>query len=275
MQELRHKAGLTSDELAKKARLPRTDLSRLETGARKPDAGKVMMFLVALGVTEDDETWRTTLRLAREALERGWWDEPQFSGMSDRQKRCADVESAAVEIRHYHNSTMPWMLQTPEFTAAHDAVWRSDGAEIDPIQGVARMRRQAEVLRDGGPQITVLLEEQVIRRPLVDAAVMAAQLRHLVHTARTVERISIRVLPVDSAIGPHSVPLTPFDLHDYRDPGDGTAMMIATINDDLLIYDQSQIAPYARLFERLRDAAMSDADTAVCIEKHAAALAAT
>lgn len=273
MRDLR--GDVTHEQLAAKAKVPRSDLSRLENASRKPDVAKVMKLLDALGVAEESQRYRDIVRLAREANERGWWDEPDFAGMSERQKRCADVESAAVTIRHYHNSTMPWMLQSSEFVAARDAVWLSDGADIDPIQAVARLRRQAEVLRDGGPEITVLLEEQVIRRPLVDAAVMAEQLRHLVQVARSQKRISIRVLPVASAVGRHSVPLMPFDLHTYRDPGDGTAMMIATINDDLLIYDQEQIAPYVRLFDRLRDAAMSEQDTAAYIENHAAVLAAS
>lgn len=274
MRELRDDAHMTQEQLAAKAKVPRTDIPRLEKGDRRTDLDKILKLLDALGLHEDSEAYRTTVRLAREALEKGWWDEAKFAGMSARQKRCADVESAAVTIRHYHNSTMPWMLQTSEFTAARDAVWRSDGADLDPIQAVARLRRQEEVLRDGGPEITVLLEEQVIRRPLVDAAVMASQLRHLADVSRKLDRISIRVLPVDAKVGRHSVPLMPFDLHTYRDPGDGTAMMIATINDDLLLYDQAEIAPYVRLWERLRDAAMSDTDTAAYIEEQAAALAA-
>ncbi len=273
--EMRESLGMTHEQLATKARVPRTDVSRLENARRPPDVAKVMKMLDALGVPEDSQQWRDIVRLAREANERGWWDEAEFARMSERQKRCADVESAAVSIRHYHNSAMPWMLQTPEFVSARDEVWRADGVDLDPIQAVARLRRQAEVLRDGGPEITVLLEEQVIRRPLVDAAAMARQLRHLVEVSETMDRISIRVLRVDSKVGSHAVPLMPFDLHTYHDPGDGTAMMIATINDDLLIYDQEQIAPYARLFDRLRDAALSDADTAAYIEEHAAALAAS
>lgn len=270
LHELRLEAKMTHEQLAAKARVPRTDLSRLETGARRTDLDKVLKLLDALGVTEDSERYRTVVRLAREALEKGWWDEPRFAGMSARQKRCADVESAAVTIRHYHTCAMPWMLQTSEFVAARDAVWLSDGADLDPIQAVARMRRQEEVLRYGGPQITVLLEEQVIRRPLVDAAVMATQLRHLVEVASSMEHISIHVLPVDATVGRHSVPLMPFDLHNYHDPGDGTAMMVATVNDDLLIYDQEEIAPYVRLWDRLYDAAMSAEDTAEYIEEHAA-----
>ncbi len=272
MRELR--GDMTHERLAAAAKVPRSDLSRLELAKRKPDLAKVMKLLDALGVPEDSQQWRDILRLAREANEDGWWDGPEFSRMSDRQKRCADVESAAIAIRHYHSSTMPWMLQTPEFVAARDEVWRSDGADVDPIQAQGRLRRQAEVLREDGPEIAVVLEEQVIRRPLVEAAVMARQLRHLVEISRTVERISIRVLPIDAAVGRHSASLIPFDLHSYRDAGDGIAMMIATINDDLLIYDQDQIAPYVRLWDRLRDAAMSDADTAAHIEKHAACLAA-
>lgn len=273
--ELRRSTGMTSEQFARAAGrgMTRLDISRLENAARVPAVEKVMACLKAAGVDEDSETWRTLVRLAWDANEKGWWDAPEFAKVSDRQKRCANVESGTCTIRHYHNSLIPWMLQTPEYIAARDEVWREDGAELEPIHGEARLRRQAEVMREGGPQITVLLEEQVIRRPLVDAAVMARQLRHLVEVAQ-MDRVSIRMLTVDSTFGRHSVPLTPFDLLTYEDAEDGTAMMTSTVNDDVLIYDQKLIAPYVRLWERLRGAAMSDEDTAACIERAAARLAA-
>lgn len=275
MRELRDEAGMTQEQLAAKARVPRTDIPRLEKGDRRIGVDKILALLDALGYADDSDTYRTTVRLSREALERGWWEEAKFAGMSDRQKRCADVESGSRSIRLYRSSVMPWMLQTPEFVAAYDAAWRAEGTEVDPVQGAARLRRQAEVLRTDGPPIEVLLEEQVIRRPLVDAGVWAAQLRHLVQISRETDRIGIRVLPVECIIGHHSVPLIPFELHAFDDPDDGIAMLVTTHNDDLLVYDQQVVAHYVRLCNGLRDAAMSDADTAAFIEEHAARLAAS
>lgn len=274
IRDLRAAADMTHEQLAAKAKVPRTDISRIELGKRKPDVGKVMKLLEALGVAEGADSWRLAIRLAMEANEKGWWDAAKFAGMSERQERCADVESGSTSIRHYHSSHIPWMFQTPEFIAARDDIWRSNGVEISPIQGVARLRRQAEVLREGGPAITVLLEEQVIRRPLVNADVMADQLRRLAQFGREVERISVRLLSVERPIGHHPVPLIPFDLHTFEDPDDGVAMLVTTHNDDLLVHDQQLVAMYVHLFEQMRDAALSEADTAASIEEHAARLAA-
>lgn len=274
IRELRDNAQMTQEQLAAKAKVPRTDIPRLEKGDRRTDVGKVMKLLDALGVAEGSDIYRSTVRLAREALEKGWWDSSEFAGISERQKRCADVESGSRSIRQYHSSLMPWMLQTPEFIAACDEVPGAGGVTISPVQGAARLRRQAEVLREDGPPIEVLLEEQVIRRPLVAAGVWAAQLRHLIQVANDSEHISIRVLPVDSAIGQHPMPLIPFDLHTFDDPDDGIAMLVATHNDDLLVYDQQEVAQFVHLFNRLRGAARSEADSAAFIDEHAARLAA-
>ncbi len=275
VRELRRQAGMTHEQLAAKARLPRTDISRLETGARKPDVGKVMTFLDALGSGEGSETWRTMIRLAREASEKGWWDGAEFSGMSERQKRCADVESGARWIALYQNSLIPGLVQTPEFIAARDRALLDDGIAVDSAQGAARSRRQRELIRDGGPAIDIVLEEQVVRRRVVDPKTMADQLRHLVGLAGRFPQISIRVLPVECTFTRGHVPRSPLALHTFADEADGTALLVETVDDDMLIYDQREVASYVRLWDRLRDAALSDADSAAFIEKTAADLVAS
>lgn len=274
LRALRDKAGITSEELGKRAGISRLDVSRMETAARKPDTNKVMACLEVLGVKEDSETWRTLVRISRDANRKGWWDATQFAEMSERQKRCADVESGATSIRYYHNSLIPWVVQTADYLEARDDVERAKGVEVKPVQGVARLRRQSEVVRSDGPKITMLLEEQVIRRPLAGAKVMAEQLRHLVDVIEDDKQISIQVLPVECSFGREAVPLAPFSLYTYDDPADGTAMVLETINSDEFIYEQDEVTPYVQLFDSMRDAAMSEADSAAFITKHAKKLAA-
>ncbi|WP_020520686.1 DUF5753 domain-containing protein [Catelliglobosispora koreensis] len=277
IRTLRDDLSLTAEAFAKRSQsLTRLDVTRLETAAlRRPDLGKVMACLEAAGVDEGSARWHEIVRMARDGGKKGvWWEKAEFSGISERQKRCADVECGAVTIRHYHNSLIPWMLQTREYIEARDHAWREEGAQIDPIQGISRLRRQAEVTGEAGPQISIVIEEQVIRRPLVDRPVMARQLRHLAETTETNPRIDLRLLPVDAQFGRHSTPLMPFDLFTYEDPGDGTAMMIPTINDDVLVTEAAEVEPYVHLWDRLRDAALSQVDTAAFIAQAAAKLVA-
>lgn len=246
----------------------------METGARRPDPSKVMACLDALGVDEGGDTWRGLVRVAREANAKGWWDEPEFVNLGDRQKRYADIEAGAKWIGLYHNSLMPGLLQTVDYVRAREEAFRTEGVAIDPVQGVARLRRQSEVIRDGGPHIEVVLEEQVVRRLVTNPEVMAAQLDELNHLARRYPQVSIRILPVDAPFAAGQVPRSPLALHTFADPDDGTAVLLEIVNDDLLVHEPDEVAPYVRLWSRLHDAAMSDADSAAFIAQTASKLGA-
>lgn len=272
IRQLRNKLGLSSDQLAKAAKISASEMSRLETGSRKPDIRKLIDCLAALGVPEDSDTWRTLVRVARDANRRGWWEDPPFAKMGDRQQKYADVESGATWIGLYHSSIVPGLLQTPAFVTARDHALAADGIEVDPIQAAARLRRQQEVIRDGGPAIEAVLEEQVVRRLVVDAATMAGQLRHLLELADRYPQVNVRILPVECSFTRGHIPRSPLAMHLFADPDDGTAALLETVDDDLLLCDRDEVAPYVRLFDRTRDAALSQADSAVFIAQCAAKL---
>ena len=171
IRKLRADAGLTSDQFARKAGLTRIEISRLENGERRPDPNKVMACLDAAEVREDTEHWRLLVRLSRDANRRGWWDAREFAATSEQQRISADIESGATAISVYHNFLVPGLLQTSAYIGARDQAMLTDGWTANPVSGSARLRRQSELVRSGGPLIEVLLEEQVIRRVVAPAAV--------------------------------------------------------------------------------------------------------
>lgn len=272
IRDLRRKAGWSAEHLARSAKMSRPEVSRLENGARKPDHNKVMDCLAALGVEEDSQVWRSLAKVTRDANRKGWWEEPKFAGVGERQQRYADVESGATWIGLYHNSLVPGLLQTAEFIEGRARALNADGIAVDPIDGAARLRRQQEVIHLGGPKIEAVLEEQVVRRVVVEPAVMVAQLRHMLDLAKRYQQISIRILPVECAFTQGHMPRSPLALHLFDDPDDGTAAIVETVNDDLLICDPQEVAPYSRLYQRTRDAALSDVDSAAFIAQTAAKL---
>lgn len=265
---------MSSEHLAKAANLSRSELSRLENAARKPSHNAVMDCLTALGIQEDSPLWTTLMRVTRDANRRGWWEDAEFAGMNERQAKYADVESGATWIGIYHNSIVPGLLQTADFVTARSRALAADGVAVDPVDSIARLRRQQEVIRDGGPRIEAVLEEQVVRRLVVEPEVMAGQLRHLLDLADRYEQVSVRILPVECSFTRGHMPRSPLALHLFGDPDDGTAALVETVVDDLLMCGPDEVAPYVRLYERTRDAALSDADSAVFIAKTAAKLAA-
>lgn len=273
IRDLRRQMDVTAEQLATMAKLNRLDVSRLENASRRPNTNKVMAVLEAAGIGEDSERWRTLMRISREANNRGWWDEPEFAALGERQRRYADIESGSTWIGLYHNSLMPGPIQTVGYIEARDEAFRREGVSIAPVQGVARLRRQQEIIREGGPKIEVLLEEQVIKRLYIEPNIMAEQLQHLLAMTRQYPQITVRILPVKCSFPLGHVPRTPMALHSFADPDDGTAVLLETVGDDLLLHDLNEVAPYVRLFGRARDAALSEADSAAFIAAAAAGLA--
>lgn len=274
IRDLRRQMDVTAEQLAKMSKLNRLDVSRLENASRRPSTDKVMAILEAAGIPEDSQQWRTILRISRDANQRGWWDEPEFADLGERQKRYADAESGAVQICLYHNSLIPGPIQTASYIEARDSAFSRDGTSIAPVQGAARLRRQQEIIRVGGPRVDVVLEEAVIKRLYVDRCIMAEQLRHLLAMTEQYPQVTVRILPVESDFPAGHVPRTPMALHTFADPDDGTAVLLETVGDDLLIHDRKEVAPYVHLWDRVYDAALSEADSAAFIASAVAKLAA-
>lgn len=278
-----------------RAGISRTDLTRLETAARRPDHNKVMKCLQAASVPEDSEKWRTLLRVCYAANEPGWWDQREFNGMSERHKQVANIESGTEWMGWYHNALMPGPLQTPEYGAARNAalIRGGLGPSSADAQAKGRLRRQQELLREDGPQIEVILEEVVIRRSSVDAATMVAQLEHILELLRKLPQLSIRILPVECEIPLGNVPRAPLSLYRFHDADDGMIAFVETVDKDLLFYDPkpelpagaqdagqanapsdaSPVARYVHLFTTMRDVALSREASVTFISKHAAKMA--
>ncbi|GIG61338.1 transcriptional regulator [Longispora fulva] len=267
IRELRKAAGLTSEALA---RLivggSRLKISRLETSARKPDIGDVMKVLEALGVEAGSDRWMDLVKVARDGAERGWWERPAFTGMGPRQALWADLEAGATSIRMYEPAAVPGVLQTEGFIRArNETMAATDGHAFDPVATAnGRLRRQQEVFRPGGPTLDVILEEQSLRRLAVPPATMGEQLGHL---ARMCEhpQVTIRVLPIEIDVISVYVPRGPYNLFSFSDPNDPVVLLADNLTADVVSGDADEVAPYAQLFERLTEGALSPSRSAAHI----------
>lgn len=265
VRSLREQAGLTGTELASKAGVERTAASRVENGERKP-LDTLLQLLDAL-LDETDDRYRMLVRVARDGVVRGWWERPDYAGMGERQARTADLECGAYSIRTYQNSMLPGLLQTEAYARYRAEVALANGAQLD-IEGstAGRIRRQ-ELIAES-VIYDVVLEPQAIRRAPVPADVMREQLRYLLDlTAR--ENVRVRVLPVDARPGPGYVPRSPFSIYTYPDPEDLVLVAVDTVSADLLVTAPAESDRYARLFDQLRDAALSPEDSAALIQEAA------
>lgn len=258
LRALRTHAGVTHVQLAKQIGQSRAQISRLENG-HVVDQDDVMKILDALGV--DDDRWTQIMTIAREAGERGWWESNRFMG--ERQALYANLEAGAQTIREFQMTFIPGLLQTPEFTRARGEAEREAGAPTFNADKAAdgRIGRQRMLRRPGGPTYEAIIDELAIRRSSAPPEVLKSQLYHIAATVNGNPRITARVLPVDVVIDGYSVPRSAFSIYTFQDPGDPTVVAVDTVTNDIVLTEGDDVKRYEVLYDRLRAASLSMADS--------------
>jgi len=270
MRSLRQAAALTQEQLGRRIGKSRADISRLE-GGHTVDLADVLGILESLGVGGD--RWTQIMTIAREAGETGWWE--SHKSMGERQTLIADLEAGASVIRAYEQTFVPGLLQIPEFVRARSVAT----ATLEPVSGTVdgilagRAGRQRMLRRPGGPTFEVIVDEVAVRRLAAPAHVVKKQLYHLATAVNTDRNIALRVLPVHALIKDFTVPRSAFTMFTYPDPGDPDVVAVDTVTSDLILTAKDQVAPYGRLYERLREAALPPEDSIELLTKAAAELA--
>jgi transcriptional regulator with XRE-family HTH domain len=269
IRALRAKAGLTADQLGKRIGRSRADISRLENG-HVVDQADVIGILDVLGV--DGDRWTQVVTIAREAGEKGWWE--SHKAMGERQAMYANLEAGAATIREYQQTFVPGLLQTPEFVRARTAA----AATLEPMAGTVdgvlagRAGRQRMLRRPGGPTYEVIVDEVAVYRLTAPPEVVKQQLYHLATAVNGDPKATLRVLPVGAVVEDFTVPRCTFSIYTYPDPGDPDVVAIDTVTSDLILTEPGQVAPYEKLYERLRGAALAPADSLDLLTKAAAQL---
>ncbi|MFT2015573.1 helix-turn-helix domain-containing protein [Streptomyces sp. 796.1] len=197
LRHLRKVAGLTITDAVHGLHIDESTLQRVETGWKSfRQASQLRELLERYGITDEDEVTRL-LSLQREAASREWWTgtgATLLSGMP----RFLGVESAAKEIRMFHPTIIPGLLQTRSYAmAVHEVHKPIDETTTEFIrQSVEfRMKRQEAVTRDDDPlKVWAVLYEPALRYAIGDTAVMREQYQALSGLAER-DNVTLQVLP--------------------------------------------------------------------------------
>ncbi|MEV5569181.1 helix-turn-helix transcriptional regulator [Spirillospora sp. NPDC052269] len=257
LRDRRQAAGITSQELAKRAGVHRQMVSRLENAHVPPDQDDVLALLDALGV--EGREWTELVTIANEAASRGWW-EGSAKQMGERQALFANLEAGADTIRDYAQALIPGLLQTPEYTRARielsDDRPMAAGATLDGVLR-GRANRQRLVRRSGsGPEYESVIDEIAIRRLGVPSDVLSDQLISIAKACEEDERIRVRVLPVDARFDNYAVPVCAFGIYTYAN-GDPGVVAIEAVTAENVLTEKSDLGAYERIFEGLWKGALS------------------
>ena len=200
LRAIRESTGRSGDAVAAALRWSPSKISRYErarTGLRPAEVQRLLDYYKITGPRR-----ALLLALAEDAAQKGWWEEYGDS-LSGEYQQFIGLEHEATSINIWHVDVVAGLLQTEAY-ARHII---SSYSRVEPVApGMigrlvsVRMRRQ-QVLDREALQMSVVLDESVLKRRIGDDPVMYEQLQRL---AREAERpnITLRVLPLDTQ---HSV----------------------------------------------------------------------
>ncbi|MFF5304319.1 helix-turn-helix domain-containing protein [Streptomyces sp. NPDC013161] len=200
LEELRTRAGLTYEQAGEAIGVSHSTIRRMEAAKvarlRLADAEKLLQVY---GVTDRQEI-DTFLKSVREASKRGWWHTYR-DVMPDWFAAYLSLEQAALQVRAYENEFVHGLLQTEEYARALLGAGNPHAPTEATERRVAlRMRRQELLTREAPPRVWVVMDETVLRWPVGGAAVMRAQIAHLIEVNR-LPHVTLQIMPF--ANGPH------------------------------------------------------------------------
>ncbi|MFG2376053.1 helix-turn-helix domain-containing protein [Streptomyces sp. NPDC048504] len=108
-----------------------------------------------------------------------------------------ELEAKAVELQLYDPLNVHGLLQTPEY-ARGLLLMRRPAYGLDEVERfiAARVARKAVFERDPAPEVSFVLEEWTLRRPLGGRAALRGQLEHLLEVAG-LRNVELQVMPMD------------------------------------------------------------------------------
>ncbi|MEV6179628.1 helix-turn-helix transcriptional regulator [Streptomyces sp. NPDC052016] len=112
-------------------------------------------------------------------------------------RRIAELEAKAVELQLYDPLNIHGLLQTPEYGRGLLLMRRPAYTEAEVERFIAaRVARKAIFERDPAPELSFVLEEWTLRRPLGGKQALRRQLEHLLETGQE-RSVELQVMPMD------------------------------------------------------------------------------
>jgi transcriptional regulator with XRE-family HTH domain len=197
LRGIRESKGKSGDAVAAALRWSPSKISRYErakTGLQPREVERLLDYYEVTGSRRE-----LLLALAEDAAQKGWWE--QFSdALSEDYQQFIGLEHEASAIAVWHVDVVTGLLQTEAY-ARHII---SSYSRVEPIAPGAierlvkvRMRRQQVLDRGSGLELSVVLDESVLKRRIGTGQVMYEQLQRLLQEADR-PNVEIRILPLDA-----------------------------------------------------------------------------
>jgi transcriptional regulator with XRE-family HTH domain len=254
LREIRESKGRSGETVAAALRWSPSKISRYErakTGLRPREVERLLDYYQITGPRRE-----MLLALAEDAAQKGWWED--FSDiLSEDYQQFIGLEHEAASIAVWHVDVVPGLLQTESY--ARNII--SSYSRVEPIApGMigrlvrVRMRRQQVLSRDD-LQISVVLDESILKRRIGGETVMREQLQHLVQEADR-PNLTLQVLPLDAQ---HTVVGESFEIFGFGDGGDAMLQDVVSteaMRSGFIVEGERETYLHRIAFQTLTEAAL-------------------
>jgi transcriptional regulator with XRE-family HTH domain len=257
LRAIRESRGKSGDAVAAALKWSASKISRYErarTSLRPKEVERLLDYYQISGQRRE-----ILLGLAEDAAQKGWWEEFSDSTSEDYQQFIV-LEYEASSMSIWHVDVVTGLLQTEAY-ARHII---SSLSRIEPIPPgmigrivAVRMRRQ-QVLEREGLQLSVVLDESVLKRRIGDESVMYEQLHRLAREAEK-PNVNVQVLPLDAQ---HSVFGESFVIFGFAVDGNAITQEVVsteTMKGGFILEAERETYLHRIAFQVLADAALDPA----------------
>ena len=197
LREIRESKGKSGDAVAAALRWSPSKISRYERARTGLQPREVERLLDYYEITGSRRAF--LLSLAEDAAHKGWWEE-FADGLGADYQQFIGLEHEASSIDMWHVHVVPGLLQTHAYArhliGSYSRVEPVTPGMIERLVRV-RMRRQQVLDREPALQLSVVLDESVLKRRVGDERVMNEQLRRLVDEADR-PNVRLQIFPLDA-----------------------------------------------------------------------------
>jgi transcriptional regulator with XRE-family HTH domain len=262
LRRYREGMGYTLDDVARILECDRSKMSRIETGDRGIRDKELREPCLEYGIGDEQQA---ILRLLADPRGKFGWYQDYDGVLRGAWRDYLTLATAASKISAYEAQRIPGLLQTPAYARAladADPALKDDAARRNAVEAVEA--RQRAVLREGGPEVRLVIGQAALHQRVGSAAVMDEQLGALARVAGDSGSVTVQVLPFESgahaAAGEGSVSILRFD----QTPGLGL-VHVGGIGGGVCLEGQVDLGAYAGVFEQLRAFAQGPARSALLL----------
>ena len=262
LRRLREAHSFKLEEAADQLGLAASTLSRIETGKAPTRTAYLTTMFEMYGVVDQGQR-QVLIEMAREGHRKGWWavyDDVLPTGFDV----YVGLEAEAAALRVFEDQVVHGLLQTESYArTVMTSVRRLDPKQIDRAVEL-RMARQRVLSGPDPLRLWCILDEPVISRAIGGPPVLREQLTRLLEASHQ-PNVTLQVLPLSSGV--HPALNGPFCILKFPERSDQDVVYTEGVAGHAYLERDAEVRFCAEVFDLLRAAALSPADTAKFIER--------